>query len=205
MKRSVVIILIILVISGCTRQILQTSYYLIEYQPRPTIEKLILDKPLPYSVQVQNFKIPRSYDSIRIIARYSSHQINYYRYSLWAVRPQIAIADLISQHINAYRMFRTCKREFIEERPQYEISGEILQLERYESVGFSAAHLKAEISFVDYETNEILVRHSFDNEVSIPQENMTIFAKAVSDVIDDETTVFLEKLVDYFYPPEEEE
>ncbi len=192
-------------LSGCTRQILLTSYYLIEYQPRTTNQNLILEKPLPYLVQVRNFKIPRSYDSIRIIARYSSHQINYYRYSLWAVRPQIAIADLMVQHINAYRIFKNCQREFLQERPQYEITGKILQIERYESDQYSAAHLKVQISLYDYETNEILVNHTFDREVPIPQEKMTIFAKAISDVISVETEIFLEQTIEFFIPPVEEE
>ncbi|MFC2150573.1 ABC-type transport auxiliary lipoprotein family protein [Calditrichota bacterium] len=204
LNRAIIVTIAILVLAGCTRHVLQTSYYLLEYQPRQNIKKLIVKKPLPYSVEVRSFKIPRSYDSIRIIARYSSHQIDYYRYSLWAVRPQIAIADLIMQHVNTYKLFKSCQREFLEERPQYEITGEIQQIERYDNEGFSAAHLKARIDFIDYETNELIVSHEFDRELKIPPENMTIFAKAVSDMISDETNQFLEKVVDHFIPPEDE-
>ena len=188
--------------AGCTRQVLVTKYYLLEYQPSIGNDQLVLKNPIPYRVQVRNFTIPRTYDSIRIIARFSSHQINYYRYSLWAVRPQIAIADLLIQHINVYRLFRDCKREFLEERPQYEITGEISQIERFDSEQYSAAHLRMRLDFFDYDSKDVLVFHEFDREVPIQGESMTIFAKVVSDIIKQETENFLVKVVEYFYPPE---
>lgn len=105
MKRKFnwLVISVLLVIFGCSSQTVFTTYYLLDYYPNATNPKLVLEEPIPYKTQVLNFKIPRSFDSIRIIARFSSHQINYFRYSLWAVRPQVAVADLISQHINAYK------------------------------------------------------------------------------------------------------
>lgn len=185
-------------LAGCAKQSLETSYYLIEFTPTASNPKLALKTSFPYRVQVLNFKIPRSYDSIRIIARFSSHQINYYRYSLWAVRPQVAVADLIVQQVNAYRLFKDCQREFLDERPDYEITGEITQIERFESENYFAAHLKAELDLYDYNDKDILVSHEFDREVPIPAGNMTIFAKAVSDLLAEESEAFLVKVADHF-------
>lgn len=197
-------LILTLLVSGCSRVNLVTGYYLLDYVPSIDNQKLQLEEPLPYSVQVVNFKIPRSFDSIRIIARFSSHQINYYRYSLWAVRPQIIAADLLVQHINAYNLFQKCQREFLDERPNYEITGEIFQIERFESEQFTAAHLKMAYELYDYETNERLVIHQFNTEIPIPRENMTIFVKAISDILRVETEKFLVKVVDYLNPPEGE-
>ena len=198
-KISLISMLIVVVfIIGCGRQALVTTYYLLDYYPSPDNEKLILTDPIPHKVQVMNFKIPRSFDSIRIIARYSSHQINYFRYSLWAVRPQIAAADLLVQHINAYRLFEQCQREFLEERPEYEITGEIFQIERYDSEKYSSAHLKMNFEFYDRENNNLLIRHPFDRDNEIPKGNMAIFAKAISDIINEEAEIFLEKIALHF-------
>ena len=191
------VIILTLLVGGCSSVTLVTSYYLLDYLPSIDNQKLQLEEPLPYSVQVVNFKIPRSFDSIRIIARFSSHQINYYRYSLWAVRPQIIAADLLVQHINAYSLFQKCQREFLDERPNFEITGEIFQIERFESEQYTAAHLKMAYELYDYETNERLVRHEFDTEIPIPRENMTIFVKAISDILRVETEKFLSKVVSY--------
>ena len=205
MKYRILLLLILSVIiltCGCTRQVLVTSYYLLEYASSPNQEHLKLDTPIPLRVQVRNFKIPRSYDSIRIIARFSTHQINYYRYSLWAVRPQVAVADLLVQHINAYDLFKDCQREFLEERPEYEITGEIAQIERFDSEQYSAAHLKMSFDFYDYESKDKVVTHTFEREVPLPSDNMTMFAKVMSDIIREETENFLLKIVEYFYPSE---
>ncbi len=187
---------------GCTRQILVTTYYLLDYKADGRNAKLKLAEPIPYRVQVLNFKIPRSFDSIRIIARYSTHQINYYRYSLWAVRPQVAVADLLTQHINTYQLFDECKREFLSIQPDYEISGEIQQIEKYESEGYTAAHLKMTFEFYDRAKNKLVVRHSFDREMPLASNSMTIFAKALSDIINQEADEFLIKIVNHFKPPE---
>jgi len=195
-------IAVIFLLAGCAKQQLVTSYYLIEYAPTAVNPKLKLVEPLPYRVQVINFKIPRSYDSVRIIARYSSHRIDYYRYSLWAVRPQVAIADLLVQHINTYRLFRNCQREFLEERPDYEITGSVEQIERYESEQYTAAHLKLRFDLYDYNSKDVLVFHNCDREAPIPAGNMSIFAKAVSDIIQEEAENFLVKLVEHFQPAE---
>jgi ABC-type uncharacterized transport system auxiliary subunit len=201
-KLYLIVLLLIVFIISCTRQVFVTKYYLLEYQPTAKNEKLLLEKPIPGRVQVGNFAIPRSYDSIRIIARFSSHQINYYRYSLWAVRPQMAIADELVKHINVYHVFLDCKREFLDTRPDYEITGLIHQIERFDSEGYSAAHLKMTFNFYNYESKDVLVSHSFDREVPITEGSMTIFAKVISDISEEEVENFLVKVVEHFYPPE---
>ncbi len=204
MKRNTFILIVVALafLISCAKQQLVTSYYLIEYAPNAVNPKLKLKDPLPYRVQVINFKIPRSYDSVRIIARYSSHRIDYYRYSLWAVRPQVAIADLIVQHINTYRLFRNCQREFLEERPDFEITGTVEQIELYESEKYNAAHLKLRYDFYDYNSKDVLVFHTCDREVPIPIGNMSIFAKVISDIIQEETEIFLEKIITHLIPTE---
>lgn len=198
------IAILLTVIIGCSRVSLVTSYYLIDYLPSPNNPKLIIDKPLPYKAQVKNFKIPRSFDSIRIIARFSTHQINYYRYSLWAVRPQLAVADLLVQHINAYNIFQKCQREFLDERPDYEITGEIFQIEKFESEQFSAAHLKMAYEFYEYDSNKRLVRHEFERETPIAHDNMSIFAKAISDIMSEEAENFMIKVLEHFQSLEQD-
>jgi len=200
----IVLPLLFLFVWGCARVTLVASYYLLDYMPVANNPRLRLEEPLPYSVQVINFKIPRSFDSIRIIARFSTHQINYYRYSLWAVRPQVAVADLLVQHINTYNLFQKCQREFLNVRPDYEITGEIFQIERFQSRDYTAAHLKMVYELFDYQTNERVVRHEFNRETPVPRENMTIFVKALSDIISEESEAFLVKVIDYFEAMEQD-
>lgn len=195
-------LLCVALLMGCSRQVFTTKYYLLEYRPIAKNKKLLLEKPIDKRVQVVNFKIIRSYDSNRIIARFSSHQINFYRYSLWAVRPQIAIADLLVQHINAYQLFKDCQREYLDENPDFEISGEIQQVEKYESHEYTAAHLKMRFDLYDYSSKDRRVTHALDREIPIPTGDMTIFAKVLSDVTQEEAEKFLVKVVEWFQKQE---
>jgi len=200
----VLMTIVVFTVIGCASKMTTASYYLIDYRPVARNANLTSVQKIPKRVAVKNFKIPRSFDSNRIIARYSSHQINYYRYSLWAVRPQIAVADLLTQHINTYGLFAKCQREFLDERPDYEISGEIYQIEKYQSELYTAAHLKMVFELHDYNNGNLLVKHEFDREMPIPPDNMTIFAKAVSDLVQEEAELFLFQVVTYFntLPPD---
>jgi ABC-type uncharacterized transport system auxiliary subunit len=195
--RSLLVFSLLTLLTGCAKQQMEASYYLLEFAPTAINPRLMVDEPLPYRVQVLNFKIPRSYDSNRIIARLSSHQINYYRYSLWAVKPQVAVADLLVQQVNAYHLFKDCQREFLDERPDYEITGELAQIERYESPAYVAAHLRMEFDLYDFNDKDILVTHAFDREIPVPAANMTIFAKALSDLVAEESEIFLIKVNEY--------
>jgi len=190
---------------SCIREVPRTRYYILEYQPVPDTRERSVESPFPVKVLVSNFEIPRSYDSVRIVARESSHEINYYRYNLWAVRPQVVIADLIALHINACHIFERCQREFLNERPDYEITGYIHKIERYDSGLYMAAHLQATYYLYDYSTNDIVARHDFDREEELSTPEFNYFAKKLSDIIEEETNSFIDELTDYFnekYYPE---
>jgi len=195
-------LLCVALLMGCSRPVSTTRYYLLEYSPIAKNKSLMLEKPIDKQVQVMNFKIIRSYDSSHIIARFASHQINFYHYSLWAVRPQIAIADLLVQHINTYQLFKDCQREYLDDNPDFEISGEIQQVEKYESQEYTAAHLKMRFDLYDYESKDRRVTYSFDREIPIPTGDMTIFAKVLSDISQEEAEKFLVKVVEWFQKQE---
>ncbi len=127
-------------VSSCGTKVQSTRLYLMDYVP-------IVEKPddapgpLPYSVQVREFKIPRTFDRTRIVYRYSPHELNYYRYYQWAVPPRVMITDLVEKHVAASGLFEVVQREFFDERPDYEVKGTIIALEKFESGEFGGSHL----------------------------------------------------------------
>lgn len=184
---------------------IETKHYLIDYMPKNDNPEITRVQTLPYKVKMTNFKIPRAYDSSRMIGRLSTHEISYYKYSLWAVRPQIAVTDMIMLHVNQYRLFDKCQREFIDDQPNYEITGSIDVVEVLESIAFNAAHMKGTIEFIELKGgSKVLIVHHFDREIVIPDRDYTMFAKAVSDIVKEETELFLVKVVNVLVPIEAE-
>ena len=194
----VIILIFCLIVIDCSTKAIQRKYYIVDYRHVLQDSSLTVKNPFPYKIQVQTMNIPRTFDRVGIVVRYSSHQLNYYRYNLWALRPQDIIADLIAKHISNYHIFQRCQREFLEERPDYEIYGVIEAIEKFENKSYTAAHLAMKLYLRTYEGYEDVLSHEFDREEEIPAFRMELFAKKLSDILREETDIFISKMIDYF-------
>lgn len=197
-KAIYLLFLVSFLLFSCTNKAIRPRYYILDYRPILRDSTLTIARPFPYKVQVQTMKIPRSYDRVSIVVRYSTHQLDYFRYSLWAIRPQITISDLIANHISEYNIFLKCQREFLDERPDYEISGVIDAIEKFENPEYTAAHFAMKIYLRSFESYEELLVHQFDREEQMPVFQMELFAKKISDILQEETDIFIGKMVQYF-------
>ncbi len=195
---SIVIMMTCSLITGCATRSIHPKYFILDYKPVLRDSTLKIEKSLPYKVQVQTMKIPRSFDRISIVVRYSAHQLDYYRYNLWAIRPQFTISDLIANHITEYGVFQKCRREFLEEQPDFEITGEINAIEQFAHESYAAAHLAMRLSLRTYDGYEELVVHEFDREEELPVSRMELFAKKLSDIVREETDIFIRQVIDHF-------
>jgi ABC-type uncharacterized transport system auxiliary subunit len=189
---------------GCGQKVQSTRLYLMDYEPVIQVTEETHDQ-LPFKVQVREFKIPRTFDRTRIVYRYSPHELNYYRYYQWAVPPRVMITDLVEKHLAAADVFEVVQREFWDERPDYEVTGTIVALEKFESGEFGGAHLAMSMELVRSSDNLLLVTHQFDREVELRNPTMTFFAQKMSELLEKEIVAFLQAIDLYFYPPEVEE
>ncbi len=192
------ILLLSLIVYSCATKAIQPKYYILDYQPVLRDSTLMVAKPFPYKVQVQTMKIPRTFDRVSIVVRYSAHRLDYYRYNLWAIRPQITISDLIADHISKFGIFKTCQREFLEERPDYEIIGHIEAIEKFDHEQYTAAHLALKLYLRTYDGYENLLNHEFDRVEEMPVFEMELFAQKLSDILKEEVNHFIRKIIDYF-------
>ena len=183
---------------SCATRSINPKYYILDYRPLLRDSTLTVKTPFSYKVQVQTLKIPRTFDRVNIVVRYSAHRLDYYRYNLWAIRPQIIISDLIARQISNYGIFKKCQREFLEEPPDYEIIGTIEAIEKFDNISYTAAHLAMKLRLRTFDGYENLILHEFDREVEMPVFRMELFAKKLSDILREEIDNFVLKMIDYF-------
>ncbi|MDZ7330843.1 MAG: PqiC family protein [candidate division KSB1 bacterium] len=186
------------ILQSCATKTIQPRYYILDYQPVLRDSSLMVPQPFPYKVQVQTMKIPRTFDRVSIVVRYSAHRLDYYRYNLWAIRPQIIISDLIADHIAKFNIFRKCQREFLEERPDFEIVGTIMAIEKFEHPQYTAAHLALKLYLRTFDGYENLLVHEFDRIEEMPVFQMELFAQKLSDILEEEVNNFIRKIIAYF-------
>lgn len=191
-------LLLVLIIVNCAQVTVQRKYYLLDYPGVASDSALITGPPLPLKVMVHTMKLPRTYDRTNIVVRYSAHQIDYYRYSLWAIKPQIIISDLIARQIQANKLFLKCEREFLDENPDYEIIGYINAIEKFHNEEFTAAHLSMTLYLRRGEDFQLVVKHQFDRQEQLYSADMSFFAKKMSDILREETDKMNAKIVAYF-------
>ncbi len=188
---------------GCGTKVQSSRLFLMDYVP-VIPDTAGVPGPVPYSVQIREFKIPRTFDRTRIVYRYSPHELNYYRYYQWAVPPRVMITDLIEKHLVSSGVFETVQREFYDRRPDYEVKGTIAALEKYESGDLGGAHLAMTLELVRSSDNVTIVTHEFDREVELRNPTMTFFAQKMSEILEEEMDIFIQAINLYFHPPEEE-
>lgn len=192
-----VLMVALLIAGSCSHTPIIRSYYILEYSP-VALGLSLPENPLPYTVQVSDARIARIYDRSQIVGRYSANKIEYLDNDLWAVRLSSAVPDLIINHFNAYSLFVLTDRDFITQRPDYEVILNISRIERLQSEYYRAAHLNMELLLRRGDDLSNLVRHSFEREDEIFSDDVEIFVQKLSYIIKEETDRFVIKILDFF-------
>lgn len=181
----------------CCAKRYMAKYYILDYNPLIYVETQ-LEKPFPYNLQVKEFKIDRTYDNTRIVIRQSTHEIYYDRMSLWTTRPQVAITNLLINHINKLKIVKKCEKTFLEEKPDYIISGTIHSIEKYQSERYSRADLHISIYLMDVQENQIVLNYTIERYIPLYTNKMNYFSKKISDILNEEFNIFLTQVINYF-------
>ncbi len=198
-KRNLIFLsLILIAVFGCTQLTVSRNYFILDYNPIIENPKLSLAKPLPYSVQVMDSRMPRTYDRSQIVIRYSAHKLSYSSQNIWAVRLSYLIPDLINKQIKSYNIFEQTQREYLENRPDYEIITYVNRVELFKNDFYTAAHLSMDYYLRKSDNHDNVVKYSFDIEQEISKNGMDLFAQKISNLIKEQTDKFLVKTIDYF-------
>jgi len=195
---AIAALLLIAVLSGCTRRVMMRRYYLIELDPAKLSKIFKFDNPINHSVDVRDFNVDRAYRQTSIVLRSGTHELNYYYYHYWAVRPGLAVADMVYGIVEHSGLFKNCYRGF-SYNPDFIIQGHIQQLERVQIKKIISAHLKGTINLTGAESGEIILRHDFDRIVGLGSKNdMNTFVTEISSILFNETNKFLKKCETHF-------
>jgi ABC-type uncharacterized transport system auxiliary subunit len=189
---------ICLTLAGCGKRAIVRRYYLLEIPATVSAKNLTAPQPLSFSADVRDFEVVKAFDQTRIAARSGSNEIDYYFHHHWAVRPSMALADMVGELIDRAGLFQHCTRGY-SYRPDYIITGQVLRLERVLTDTPDVAHLAAVFVLVDVAGEQPVVRHEFDRSMDLRSDrSMNGFANAISDIISQETQVFIGKIEAHF-------
>lgn len=188
-----------LLISGCShnKQEEVQKHYILDYIPHLDNPDLIQKTPFPYSVEITETQIPRSYQRNQIVEKSSINTISYMDKHLWADKPYNSIPQLLLQKTHRYNFFENAKKDFYTNLPDYYIDTFVGNIEKTEHDGDTGAHIKMDFYLRDAK-QRVLIVHRFNREDKIFDHSMTSVVQTFSEIISQEYDKFLEKVVTYY-------
>jgi ABC-type uncharacterized transport system auxiliary subunit len=130
----------------------------------------------------------------QIINRSDSHEITYYRYHQWAIRPSIAVRELVLHQLESSGLFESVFDDHSRSIPDYRFTTSLQKLEVIENSDSFAARVKLDFSILDNENNRLLLGHQADRTTDLMAKDLNLFVREVSRIIQDELNVFLEAI-----------
>jgi ABC-type uncharacterized transport system auxiliary subunit len=190
-------------LAGCAPKAVVRKYYVLEAGAAAD-STFAYAHPLPFTAGFLELKVARVFDQDRIALRTGSHELSYYYYHQWAVRPSSSVSEAVFRIIRGSNLFSRLERNPSVEI-HYTLTGQLDRLERTSDGKKDAAHLSGEFQLLDSGENPVLL-HSFDRSVVLePRRDMNAFADAVNRIVLEETVLFIRKIAGRLNPSDEAE
>jgi ABC-type uncharacterized transport system auxiliary subunit len=182
---------LLILVSGClSEKNVITRHYTIEWSGDRR-EAEASDAPaIPGRCEIEQVEINPLYEKSQIVNRSDSHEITYYRYHQWAIRPSVAIMEVNRAYMENAGLFDGVSARYSTIIPDYRFSTTIRQLEVIESKNQFQAHLGLTFRLISNADGRILIEHSADKSESLTKKEINLFAGAISNMLVSELAAF---------------
>ena len=166
------------------------KYYTLEIPEERIIVGSDTIPQLPGKCEIGQVNINPVYDRSQIVNRNDSHEITYYMYHQWAVRPDEAIRELLRGYLKNINLFEDIPSGYSRSIPDYSLETLVDKIEIIEKNKSFSAHVKIEFVLLMNKNDSILVSHLADKTEPLGTKNLNLFAGEVSKIICGELDVF---------------
>jgi ABC-type uncharacterized transport system auxiliary subunit len=145
---------------------------------------------IPGSLEVQQIHIAQVYDKNQIVNRSDTHEITYYKYHQWALKPSLALMELTMYYLDKAHLFETVSSRYNRAIPDYIFATSIHRLEVLEEKDQFSAHVHLEFRILRNTDNQLMLHHEAERLEPLEEKDLNLFAGAVSDVFYSELEKF---------------
>jgi len=168
----------VLMLWGCFGKAPISRYYLLDYVP--SSQEYLTHKPFPITIRIKDFTIAEAYARPEIVYRKSAHELRFYNFHQWAVKPEHLLSDMIFKHIRVSRLFSNTVKSVVDSKPDYVMTGQILAIEEYDNKETWYAHLAINFQLEDADTRELVWQHSYDVRKIVAQHEPVYVVRELS-------------------------
>jgi ABC-type uncharacterized transport system auxiliary subunit len=192
MKPNIYIIIIFsIIVTGCiSEKKIVRRYYTIEIPAGQLPVNIDSIPVINGDCEIGQVEVNKVYEKNQIVNRAGSHEVSYYMYNQWAIRPSDAIKEMIQEYLEATRLFQSISARYSRSIPAYRFWTSINRLELIENNKSSAAHLNLEFRIIDNSNDKVILTHIADRINTLDRKDLNIFALEVSKMIFEELNIF---------------
>lgn len=161
------------------------AYYTLAYAL--TDEEHLSPEPrVPVMLRVKELDVELSYDRQPIVYRFSPYQLEFYQYHQWIAKPQRMLTELVYKHLKHAGVFAQVTTSLKEGLPDYELEGQVLGIEEFDSDTEWFAHLAMSFRLVENKSRRLVWKHDFDQRKKVFNHDVIYVVRALSQILEDE-------------------
>lgn len=142
--------------------------------------------------EIDQVEVHPLYEKTQIVNRSDSHEVSYYKYHQWAIRPSVAVMEVIRTSLENAELFESVSARYSRIIPEYRFLTNIRQLEVIENKNQFLAHLDIEFRIINNADGRILMEHRADRTGALAKKELNLFARAISEMLVSELSAFEE-------------
>ncbi len=178
MKKIIVLLFLTLWLSGCGKVPL-THYYLLDYIPTPQVTKAT-----SFNLRIKDLTVAEAYKRPEIIYRQSAHEILFYNFHQWAVKPEHLVTDMVEKHIKSSNLFKSISNTLVDFNPDYTLTGQILAIEEYDNNEKWYSHLTIDFQLEETRTNKRVWQKVYDVRKEVVQKEPVYVVRELSALLE---------------------
>jgi ABC-type uncharacterized transport system auxiliary subunit len=185
-----------IILQGCgPGKPLATSYYILE--PPADFEAGIAYTmaPLKRSCIILPVEVSPAYSSNQIAIRGNTHEIQYFTFNQWAVRPEQSLTAIITDFLLSHNVFESVSGPALHMEPDYIFETTVFHLEIISERRDHQAHLSLEYRLRDNKSGQILLNHRASRKDLLHEKNLNLFSAAISKIFVEELSLFANKIL----------
>jgi ABC-type uncharacterized transport system auxiliary subunit len=139
--------------------------------------------------------VAEAYRRNNIVYRQSPHELRFYSYELWAVKPEYLVTDMVFRHVETAKLFHEVTRTLDMIEPEFVLSGQVTALEEYDNKDEWYAHLAMNMTLQNTRTRQLVWSKAWDYRKKVRQLEPVFVVRELSsllEVIADEAVASLD-------------
>ncbi len=184
MKKIYLLALLVAVLfSGCrgTESVIN-RFYLLEYPADQRYWEQEAYPPLPASLEIASVSVHPAFSAHQIAIREESHEIRYFTFNEWAIRPGNSLTTLLKDFFHFNPVFQELVPRQTPRIADYTLETTVFQLEVVKERNRYQARIHLEFKLIDNRSAVVVASHSADQIRELEKRNLNLFAGAINEM-----------------------